>query len=87
MAKSKGNKRSRSQVEKGTNGTLAPWNASDHALRKAKQQQQQQLRKNFSDKVEERERRTALLTRDSKEKHEEGKLRLYGSVIWLLLLV
>ena len=48
------------------------WSSNHHALRKAKQQ-----RKGMSEKQEERARRSALLTRDSKEKREEGKNRLH----------
>ena len=48
------------------------WNANDHADRKHKQ-----LRKLEQDKLEKREQRTALLTRDSKAKRESGKLRLH----------
>jgi tetratricopeptide (TPR) repeat protein len=49
----------------------ASWSASDHDARKARQ-----FRKNM-DKQEQREQRSALLTRDSKEKHESGKIRLH----------
>jgi hypothetical protein len=48
------------------------WNADDHADRKHKQ-----LKKLDHDKLEKREQRTALLTRDSKAKREQGKLRLH----------
>mmetsp|Transcript_26759 Transcript_26759/g.73612 ORF Transcript_26759/g.73612 Transcript_26759/m.73612 type:complete len:440 (-) Transcript_26759:2276-3595(-) len=50
----------------------ACWSSDHHALRKAKQQ-----RKGVSEKQEERERRSAILTRDSKQKREEGKNRLH----------
>jgi tetratricopeptide (TPR) repeat protein len=49
------------------------WSSDHHALRKAKQQR----KVDDEDKQLQRERRSALLTRDSKEKHEEGKLRLH----------
>jgi len=68
-------KRSRGSSS-GTSGggaeTDACWSSTDHAIRKAKQRQKLSV-----EKLEARERRSALLTRDSKEKHEEGKLRLY----------
>jgi hypothetical protein len=48
------------------------WSSSDHAIRKARQRNKMSI-----EKLEERERRSALLTRDSKEKREEGKLRLH----------
>ena len=67
MGKKAGKKRGRAVT-----GETEAWSATDHIIRKAKQQ-----RKNATDKQEERERRSALLTRDSKEKHEEGKLRLH----------
>lgn len=50
----------------------AAWSEDHHAVRKAKRQ-----RKMDTDKQMERERRSALLTRDSKEKHEAGKLKLH----------
>lgn len=58
-----GSKRSR--------GANEAWSASDHTIRKAKQQRK------ADEKQELRERRSAFLTRDSKEKREEGKLRLH----------
>ncbi len=48
------------------------WSSNHHTIRKAKKQ-----RKGLSEKQEERARRSALLTRDSKEKREEGKNRLH----------
>ena len=48
------------------------WSSNHHALRKAKQR-----RKGMTEKQEERLRRSALLTRDSKQKREEGKNRLH----------
>ena len=54
-----------------TGGDTEAWSASDHLIRKAKQELKQ------NQKQEERARRSALLTRDSKEKREEGKLRLH----------
>ena len=49
------------------------WSSDHHAIRKAKQRH-----KGASlEKQEERERRSALLTRDSKQKREEGKNRLH----------
>lgn len=47
------------------------WSSNHHALRKAKSQ-----RKGITEKQEERERISALLSRDSKQKREEGKNRL-----------
>lgn len=64
MAK-KASKRGRSSRD------CTSWTASDHDIRKAKRQRKSDA------KQEERESRSALLTRDSKEKHEEGKLRLH----------
>jgi hypothetical protein len=49
----------------------AKWSATDHIIRKAKQEIK------MNDKQEERARRSAFLTRGSKEKKEEGKLRLH----------
>jgi hypothetical protein len=65
MGKIEGSKRSRGSGDK------VVWSASDHTIRKAKQQRK------GDEKQEERERRSALLTRDSKEKREAGKLRLH----------
>lgn len=48
------------------------WSSSDHAIRKARQRNKMSV-----EKLEEKERRSALLARDSKEKREEGKLRLH----------
>jgi tetratricopeptide (TPR) repeat protein len=48
------------------------WSSSDHAMRKAKQRSRLS-----EEKLVVRERRAALLTRDSREKREEGKLRLH----------
>ena len=47
------------------------WSACDHDIRKAKRQRKS------DEKREERENRSALLTRGSREKREEGKLRLH----------
>eukprot|EP00536_Pseudo-nitzschia_multiseries_P007703 jgi/Psemu1/18526/gm1.18526_g len=49
------------------------WSSNHHALRKAKQQRKRES----DDKQEQRERRTAMLTRDSKQKREQGKNRLH----------
>jgi tetratricopeptide (TPR) repeat protein len=65
MGKIESSKRSRGS------GDNTVWSASDHTIRKAKQQRK------GDEKQEERERRSALLTRDSKEKREAGKLRLH----------
>lgn len=69
-----GTKRGRSTAGNtgGGEGSTEAWTASDHAIRKAKQQ-----RKLDGEKLEERQRRTALLTRDSKEKRQQGKIRLH----------
>lgn len=48
------------------------WSSNHHIIRKAKKQ-----RKGLSEKQTERERRSALLTRDSKQKREEGRNRLH----------
>ena len=55
----------------GGGGDTEAWTASDHIIRKAKQQRK------MDEKQEERARRSALLTRGSKVKKEEGKLRLH----------
>ena len=65
MGKKTSNKRGKSSRDAST------WSSSDHELRKAKRQRK------LNEKHEEREMRTALLTRDSKEKRDEGKLRLH----------
>lgn len=52
-------------------GSTEAWTSTDHAIRKAKQQRK------YGAKHEERERRSALLTRDSKQKREQGKIRLH----------
>ena len=65
-------KKSSGKRSRGVGGGDEAWSASDHLVRKAKQQ-----RKMKTAKQEERARRSALLTRDSKEKREEGKLRLH----------
>jgi hypothetical protein len=59
----------------GGEGSTENWTSADHAIRMAKKQ-----RRNTSiseDKAAERARRSALLTRDSRQKREEGKLRLH----------
>jgi tetratricopeptide (TPR) repeat protein len=58
------------KTKRGNTSTSA-WTASDHDLRKAKRQRK------LGDKLEEKETRTALLTRDTKAKRNEGKLRLH----------
>ena len=55
----------------GGGGETEAWSAGDHLVRKAKQQRK------MNEKQEERDRRSALLTRGSKQKMEEGKLRLH----------
>ena len=64
-------KRTRSSGGDGSDSGTG-WSSNDHALRKAKQRSRLS-----EEKLMKRERRTALLTRDSREKHEEGKLRLH----------
>jgi tetratricopeptide (TPR) repeat protein len=68
--KTGGNKRAASGAK--NDGAAETWTRTDHAVRTAKK-----LRKSDSEKIEERARRSALLTRDSKEKREEGKVRLH----------
>mmetsp|Transcript_13402 Transcript_13402/g.28096 ORF Transcript_13402/g.28096 Transcript_13402/m.28096 type:complete len:441 (+) Transcript_13402:254-1576(+) len=50
------------------------WSSDHHALRKAKKQRKEGV---ASDKQERRQRRTEILTRNSKQKREEGKNRLH----------
>ncbi|CAJ1966909.1 unnamed protein product [Cylindrotheca closterium] len=71
MPKNKGSKRARSGGKGSGEGSTSAWTASDHIVRKAKQQRK------ADDKQELRAQRSALLTRDSKEKREAGKLRLH----------
>jgi len=52
------------------------WTKTDHAIRTAKKNIKKQ-KASDTDKSAERARRSALLTRDSKEKREEGRLRLH----------
>ena len=66
-----GSKRSATGSGKAEGSTEA-WTRTDHAVRTAKK-----LRNLDDEKAAERARRSALLTRDSKEKREEGKLRLH----------
>ena len=75
MGKNGGKKRGRAAA-----GDTEAWSASDHVIRKAKQQRKMASSAG-SNKQEERDRRSALLTRDSKEKHEEGKLRLHIKLV------
>eukprot|EP00980_Cylindrotheca_fusiformis_P017841 scaffold5653_cov147-Cylindrotheca_fusiformis.AAC.3 len=56
-------------------GETTAWTASDHIIRKTKQQRK------ADEKQELRERRSALLTRDSKEKRDAGKLRLHIKLV------
>lgn len=58
-------------------GSTETWSAADHAIRKAKKQR----KIDDSDKADERARRSALLTRDSREKREQGKLRLHIKLV------
>lgn len=57
-------------------GSTEAWTKTDHAIRTAKK-----LRKTDTEKAVERSRRSALLTRDSKEKREEGKLKLHIKLV------
>mmetsp|Transcript_37957 Transcript_37957/g.79327 ORF Transcript_37957/g.79327 Transcript_37957/m.79327 type:complete len:444 (-) Transcript_37957:30-1361(-) len=67
-----GKKNSKGSGGKKGGDSDACWSSNHHAIRKAKKQ-----RKRVSEKLEERERRSAILTRDSKQKREEGKNRLH----------
>ena len=73
--KSSGSKRAATGPGKGEGSTEA-WTRTDHAVRTAKK-----LRNSDDEKMAERARRSALLTRDSKEKREEGKLRLHIKLV------
>ena len=67
-----GKKGSNSSNGKKGGESEACWSSNDFAIRKARKR-----RKELSEKQEERQRRSALLTRGSKEKQEESKLRLH----------
>jgi hypothetical protein len=62
-----------SSGKRGRSGDTPVWGSTDHAVRKAKQERKLET----SEKQQERERRSALLTRGSKQKKEEGKIRLH----------
>ena len=66
--KASGNKRGRSGGDTGE-----VWGSTDHAIRKAKHERKLTM----NEKQIRRDRRTALLTRGSKQKVEEGKIRLH----------
>lgn len=57
-------------------GATENWTSADHAIRKAKKQRRKETATSI-DKAVEQARRSALLTRDSQQKREEGKLRLH----------
>ncbi|KAL3906402.1 MAG: hypothetical protein SGILL_009285 [Bacillariaceae sp.] len=65
-------KRARPSGGEGGADSGTGWSFNDHALRKAKQRSRLS-----EEKLMKRETRTALLTRDSREKREEGKMRLH----------
>jgi tetratricopeptide (TPR) repeat protein len=67
-----GKKTSKGGAKRKGGDSDACWGSDHHAIRKANQQ-----RKIMSEKQEERERRSAILARDSKQKREEGKNRLH----------
>ncbi len=71
-----GNKRS-SNSGTGKEGSTEVWTSTDHAIRMAKKQR----KVDDADKAMERARRSALLTRDSREKREQGKLRLHIKLV------
>ena len=76
MAKKK--KSGSSKRGRSSGGDSLGWSEDTHINRKLKQQKKiGNGGKSPNDKQLERERRSALLTRDSKEKHEAGKLKLH----------
>lgn len=72
--KASGSKRSNNNSG-GDGGAAETWTSTDHAIRTAKKQRRKTSIP--TDKAVERARRSALLTRDSQQKREEGKLRLH----------
>ena len=62
----------------GKDGSSEHWTSTDHAIRRAKKQQRSS---SDTEKAAQRARRSALLTRDSKEKRETGKLKLHIKLV------